>query len=244
VTTPAAVTPAPKPVRVWEDFIDIFHAPRQVFERRRDGKFGLAFLILLVLAAVLLYLTKPLLQPVYDAIIEMGIAQMRSTNPQLNEEMVARARGMSDTFLLPGVIFNLAIAVLLTGIALWLVGKLFDSKQTASQALMVSTYANVPRLILGTIVSALLALLLPAESLASPYAAMLSPARLVDAQASPVLAAALTRIELFTIWATVLLGIGLNVTGKVPARQAFTAAAIVWLLGGLAAVAGALRSAA
>lgn len=243
MTTPATVTPAPKPAPVWEDFVDIFYAPRQVFERRRDGKFGLPFFILLVLAALLLFLTKPLMQPVYDAIIEMGMAQMRASNPQVTEEMVTRARGMSDTFLLPGIVFNLAIAILLSGLALWLVGKLFDSRQSASQALMVSTFANVPRLILGTITSALLALLLPAESLDSPYAAMLSPARLVDPKTAPVLAAALMRVEVFTIWATVLLGIGLYVTGKVTARQAAIAAAIVWLLGGLAGVAGALRSA-
>jgi hypothetical protein len=242
VTTPAATTGAAKPAPVWEDLVDIFYAPRQVFERRRDGKFGLALVIVLVLATVLLYLTKPLLQPVYDAILEMSIAQARASNPQITDEMVGTMRGFSDKVLLPGLIFNLGIAILLTGLALWLVGKLFESKQTLGQAMMVSTYANVPRLILGTVVSAVLALLLPAESLDSPFAAALSPARFVDHVADPVLAAALMRFELFTIWATVLLGVGLYVTGRVTARQAGIAAFLVWLMAGLLTIAGALRN--
>ena len=244
MTTPAATTGAAKPAPVWEDLVDIFYAPRQVFERRRDGKFGLALVIVLVLAAVLLYLTKPLLQPVYDAILEMGMSQARASNPQITDDMVGKMRGFSDKVLLPGIIFNLWIAVLLTGLALWLVGKLFESKQTLGQAMMVSTYANVPRLILGTLVSALLALLLPAESLDSPFAASLSPARFVDHVAHPVLAASLMRFELFTLWATVLLAIGLAVTGRVPARQAGIAAFLVWVLASLATVASALRGAA
>ena len=241
MTTPAATTGAAKPAPVWEDLVDVFYAPRQVFERRRDGKFGVAFLIVLVLAAVLLYLTKPLLQPVYDAILEMSIAQARASNPQITDEMVGTMRSFSDKLLLPGLIFNLGLAVLLSGVALWLVGKLFESKQTLGQAMMVSTYANVPRLVLGTVVSAVLALLLPAESLDSPFAASLSPARFVDHLDHPVLAAALMRFELFTIWATVLLAIGLHVTGRVTARQAGTAAFIVWVLASLATVASALR---
>lgn len=244
MSTPAAPSASAKPAPVWEDLVDIFYAPRQVFERRRDGRFGLALVILLVLATVLLYLTKPLLEPVYDAIVEMSIAQARASNPQITDEMVGTMRSFSGKVLIPGLIFNLTLAVLLAGLALWLVGKLFESKQTLGQAMMVSTYANVPRLILGTIVSALIALLLPAESLDAPFAASLSPARFVDHIAHPVLAAALMRFELFTLWATVLLGIGLHVTGRVTARQAAIAAVLVWALAGLLTVALALRGAA
>ena len=49
-----AVTPqVPASVGVWEDFIDIFHQPSQVFERRRNGQFGLALLLLVVICTVL-----------------------------------------------------------------------------------------------------------------------------------------------------------------------------------------------
>ena len=39
------------------------------------------------------------------------------------------------------------------------------------------------------------------------------------------------RLDVFTIWVTVLLAIGLAVTGNVSRSRAAIAAAIVWLLG-------------
>jgi hypothetical protein len=39
------------------------------------------------------------------------------------------------------------------------------------------------------------------------------------------------RIDLFVIWQTVLLAIGLSVTGKITRSQAYIAAVIVWLIG-------------
>jgi hypothetical protein len=45
----------------------------------------------------------------------------------------------------------------------------------------------------------------------------------------------------FTIWATILLGIGLAVTGRIPRGRAFVVAAIVWVIGSLPDLMGALR---
>jgi hypothetical protein len=46
----------------------------------------------------------------------------------------------------------------------------------------------------------------------------------------------------FTIWVTVLLAIGLSVTGKIPRRRAAIAAGLVWLLGAVPLVLSALRA--
>jgi ABC-type transport system involved in cytochrome c biogenesis permease component len=51
-----------------------------------------------------------------------------------------------------------------------------------------------------------------------------------------------SRVDLFTIWITVLLAIGLHVVGKIPKQQAGIAAGITWLVGALPAVLGALRA--
>jgi ABC-type transport system involved in cytochrome c biogenesis permease component len=51
-----------------------------------------------------------------------------------------------------------------------------------------------------------------------------------------------SRVDVFTIWITVLLAIGLAVVGRIPRQQAAIAAAIVWLLGALPAMLGALRA--
>jgi hypothetical protein len=52
----------------------------------------------------------------------------------------------------------------------------------------------------------------------------------------------LTRFDLFTIWATVLLAIGLAVVAKIPKSRAAMAAALVWVIGGLPVLVGALRA--
>jgi len=59
---------------------------------------------------------------------------------------------------------------------------------------------------------------------------------------SPVLMALLIRVDVFTLWETVLLAIGLQITGKVSKSDSYLAAAIVWCIGALPGVLGALRS--
>ena len=58
---------------------------------------------------------------------------------------------------------------------------------------------------------------------------------------SPALLALLTRIDVFTIWQTILIAIGLQVTGKLSKTNSYIAAALVWLIGALPTVLGALR---
>jgi hypothetical protein len=50
---------------------------------------------------------------------------------------------------------------------------------------------------------------------------------------SPALLGFLGRIDVFTIWVTVLLVIGLSVTGKIPRGRAAIAGVVVWLAGAL-----------
>jgi hypothetical protein len=40
-------------------------------------------------------------------------------------------------------------------------------------------------------------------------------------------------VDLFVIWQTILIGIGLSVVGKVSRGQAFGMAALIWLLGSM-----------
>lgn len=49
--------PTPSKASLWEDFVDIFYAPSSVFARA-DGKFGKPLLFLVVVGAVLYFLTK------------------------------------------------------------------------------------------------------------------------------------------------------------------------------------------
>lgn len=223
---PAAPT---EKASVIEDFVDIVYAPSRVFERRRDGQFGLALLLLFILVVVLFVATRAAMEPVYDAMMEQQVAALQKQQPGMNEQQVAQMRSVMEKTFMIGPIVGVPIIVLVVGATLWLVGKLFDSKQTFGQAMMVSTYAQVPRFVLGSLVSAVQAFALGPENVRSPFAVSLGLARFAP-DASIMVQSLLNRVELFTIWATVLLGIGLAVTGRIPKRQAFVAAGIVWLL--------------
>jgi hypothetical protein len=67
--------------------------------------------------------------------------------------------------------------------------------------------------------------------------------RFLDPDAtSMTMLAVVGRIDLFTLWVTVLVAVGLKVVGKATTAQAAAAAAIVWIAGGLPTVLLALRA--
>jgi hypothetical protein len=226
---------------LWEDFVDIFYAPSQVFARRTDGKFGMPLLFLVLVCAVLAFLTKNAMQPVMDAEFARRSAEMMRQNPNLTAEQMASGRGFFEMF---GPIFfaiGIAVSVFGTGLVLWLVGKLFDAKESVAAAIMIAAYAEMPRIV-QILVNAAQGLFMAPEKLTSMYSIGISPARFMDPDhASPVIMALASRVDPFVIWITILLAIGLHVVGKIPKQQAYIAAAIVWVAGALPAVFGALR---
>src|SRR3954469_1537223 len=121
-----AVDPAPSKAGLWEDFVDIFYAPSSVFARRADGKFGMPLLFLIVIGTILFFLTKNAMQPIMDAEFARQSAAAMRKNPNITAEQLASGRKFFETL---GPVFFaviLTLSVLLAGLALWLVGKLFD----------------------------------------------------------------------------------------------------------------------
>jgi hypothetical protein len=130
------------------------------------------------------------------------------------------------------------------GFMTWLVAKLVDSKQDLHAALVVASYAYVPRVV-QFIANAVQGLVLKPDQLDGVVKLSFSPARFLDAStANPVLVQVLNRFDLFTIWVTVLLAIGVYVTGRVTKNQAIFAGVLFWIVGSIPAILGALRQAA
>jgi hypothetical protein len=235
------VEPAPSKVGLWEDFVDIFYAPSSVFARRADGKFGIPLLILIAAATALFFLTKNATQPIMDAEFARQSAELLKKNPNMTAEQIAGSRGFFESFGFVFVAVGTAVAVFMTGLALWVIGKLFDAKESVGAAIMIATYAEVPRLV-QTLTNAAQGLIMSPEKMTSMHSVSFSLARFLDPDtASPVILGLASRVDLFTIWVTVLLAIGLHVVGRIPKQQAAIAAAIVWLLGAVPAILGALR---
>lgn len=234
---------APKSPSVWEDFVDIFTSPSAVFERRASAGFGIPLLVLAVVLVVLFLGTKPLLQPIFDAEFARGAAQAMKQNPQVTAEQMEKMRGMSEKFGVIAFAVVVPVRIILVGLVLWLVGKLFDSRLTANSSFTVTTYASFP-MILAMVAAGVIGYLADPARLTHRYMATLGLGRLLTAdQAAHLPGALLGRVDVFTIWVTVLLGVGLHVVGKVPRGKAAAGAVIVWIVGALPAIFSALRAA-
>ncbi len=238
-TSPAAPD---EPASVWADFLEIFYAPAEVFARRRDDpKFGLALLVLVAAVLVTYFATRGAMEPIFDAEIHRGMAAAVRANPQLTTEQTERFMETARKFLPVNLTLFVLFVPFLLGVLLWLAGKVVEARQTLTQAVMVATYAYFPRL-LEAIVNALQALVLPDERLVSRYSVTLGPGRFLDPDSQQLLLSIVGRLDLFTLWVTALLAIGLSVTGRIPRGRAAIAAALVWVVGGLFGVWGAVRA--
>ena len=228
--TDATASPSPASAGLWEDFIDILYQPSIVFERRREGKFGIALLALVVITAVLFFALRNGLAPVMDAEMAKQAAAMAAKNPQITPEQIAAQQGVMEKFAVVGYVLFMPVGILIMAALLWLAAKLIDAKVAFAGAMMIATYSWFPRII-EMILNAVQGLLLPPESITSRYSVQLGLARFFDStSANPVLLTFLGGLDLFTIWTTALLAIGLAVVARVPRSRAAIAAIAVWLI--------------
>ena len=125
VSTPAsASTAAAKQAAVWEDFVDIFYAPSQVFERRRAGQFGLALLILTVLMTAVFFIVRGGMQSVMDVEFQRKAAEAMAKNPKITMEMMEKSRAIGEKFGWVFVLVGTPIMAFVIGILLWIGGKI------------------------------------------------------------------------------------------------------------------------
>src|SRR5438045_6587544 len=132
---------------VWEDFVDIFSNPSAVFSRRENGNFWLPMLVLTLVIGGLFFATKGVMAPIMDAEFTRGAAAAMRKNPQLTEEQMATMRGFQEKFAPIFVLIFVPIAISLTGLVLWFIGKLFDAAESLRTALVVTAYAFVPTIV-------------------------------------------------------------------------------------------------
>jgi hypothetical protein len=212
----------------WEDFIDIFYAPSSVFARRATSGFLLPMVVVTVLTGALFLMNSGVWSQVTDAEMSRAIAKQAQ---QLTAEQIQTMRSVSETMTKIGAFVLVPIGIFLTGLMLWVCGKLVEAKQTIGQATMVAAFAFMPRVVEALVV-AVQGLVLDPGTFTGRWRVSLGIGRFLDPDAtSPALLALVGRLDVFTIWVTVLLAIGLAVTGNIPRSRAAIAAALVWLLG-------------
>jgi hypothetical protein len=239
--TDAVTTPGPSSASVWEDFVDIFTNPSAVFERRREGQFGMALLILAVLTGILAFALHNGLAPVMDAVIAKQQAAALAKNPALTADQLSSMTGVMEKMSKFGAIIFVPIAAVIGAALIWIIGKFLDARMAFAAAMMISVYSGVPRII-QTVVTALQGLFMAQESITSANSVSIGPARFLPDSGNAVLGAVLGSLDVFSIWIYVLIAIGIAVVARVPMKRAAIASGLVWLISLLPALYTAISS--
>ena len=210
----------------------MFYAPTRVFQRR-GTKWGGPLLVLFLASAVVILGTYTLLRPLYEADGQRAMAGRLQQMTAEQREQMAQMSG-KWAFMAPLAVMAFSVIVpLILGVVLWLVGKMLGAVQELGAAIMVAVFSYFPRILYWPIL-ALQAAILPEEKLTGFASVSLSPARLVVPTNDNIATMALlARLDIFVIWTTVLLALGLKVTGKLSTEKAIIAGVVMWLLGSL-----------
>lgn len=234
MTAPA--TASNEKAGVVEDFVDIFFAPSAVYERRRDSSAWVPLIVVSIALGISYWATRGLMQPMMDAEYARGMTATLDANPGLTPEQLAQGRKFAEAFGSFIIIAGTPIAIFFTGLALSLTSKLVEGPLKLRAAVMVAAWAFVPRII-GAIATAAQLQFMKPESLDGMYRISAGPARFMDPDsASPLLLAIAGRFDLFILWSTLLLAIGLSVVARIPRAQAIVGALCVWVLASLPTV--------
>jgi len=222
----------------WEDFIDVFISPAELFRRRSDGKFGHALLVLILLIGIVFFLTRNAMQPIMDVEFQRSMA----ANPNMTPERIETARKFASSLAPVFVVVGLPITVFVLGAVIWLVGRVVGGRVNYAQAATIATFGYFPRA-LETITNGVQALLMDEAKLTSRFSVSLGLGRLLDpTKVSAPLLALLGRVDLFTLWITVLVAVGLKQMTRITTGQAVGGAVLVWLIGALPTLLQALRA--
>lgn len=239
--TPDAGAPPAEPASLFEDFIEVFYAPSKVFARRENAGFWSYVLVISIVGAVFTFASRGLMSAAMDGEFSRRMVKMQADNPQLTAEQLSAARAPMEAFGTFASYLGMPVLLFLVAILVWLGAKVVSAKLDFTRAMVISCIAQIPRL-LGALITAIYGLMLSDVSVVNgPTRLSYGPARFFDPDtANAGLVAVLFRFDLFTIWVTVLIGIGIAVIGKVPRARGFVAAALIWAVPTLIAGIGAL----
>lgn len=222
--------PLPEKASLWEDCLDIFYAPRQVFERRTDGRFWFALVVYALLVAVLTFLGRQFFDTVGELAMERAMAERGMTAEQ--RAQMEQGRAMAQQFQAIGYIFFPVIAVVLglvSGTVFWILSRLFGAALSLGQGLTIWTFAAYPSLV-STAVVVVQSFLFDVNAITHKHAFSINPARFLPADTNTLVMKLASLADPFAIWSGFLLGLGAHVIGKLERERAAVLGIIATLL--------------
>jgi Yip1 domain len=226
---------------VWEDFLDIFYAPSKVFARRANGNFWIPLLLVTVLIAVLAFANRNIVRPMFDAEFARNAAAAMKASPGLTADQLERGKTVAFAFAQYGSVVLIPITILLVAFVAWLGAKIVDARISWNAALVIVSYAMVPRVVQQIFIS-VQALFVDPASMTSRFSVELSPGRFMDPSAiSPMQGVLFDRLDLFLLWSLLLVTIGVATIGKLSKVKAWGFGIGLWVVTALPGLLGALR---
>jgi Yip1 domain len=223
---PSGVTP-PNKAAAWEDLLDIFYAPRQVFERRKDGQYW----VLLALICLLSLGTFFLSQQLNEVIGDIEFARVAKENA-FTADQAAAAKAMAAKFqkftiyLIP---LFVAFGAWISGLVIWLFGRMMGGKINFAQGTMIALLASMPEALERILIGAQ-AMFLDTASIVHKYSFHLGAARFLPADTNKWLLKFAALADPFAIWGAILLGIGAHVIGKMEKEKAAVLAIVITIV--------------
>ncbi len=228
----AAAPPATDNASVAEDFVDIFVSPSKVYARRAKASPMVPFLVICVIMIGLFFSSKNVLAQIFDAQMQKQMAIQMKANPQLTPEAIEKARPITNVIVNIVGVIGAPLLLLFVTLILWIVGRFFmSSTLTYGTALLIMSYSWFPRIISG-VLAIVQGLVMDISKLTEPAQIGAGIARFIDpTSVSAGVYALLTQVDLFTIWSTVLVVIGLQYAGKLDKSSATITGVIMFVLG-------------
>jgi membrane protein, antimicrobial resistance system len=224
-----APPPAPiaeKPKSSMERMIGVLFSPEETFaDIARKPDFFVVLLLIMVISTISGILLAPRLE--FDSLR----TQMAAKNPNMSPEDIDRgvkmagAIGKVSSYASPVLVVCLFVIV---AAVLLLAFRLFGGEGTFHQAFAIVTYAWIPRVLYGVILTIIVAIKGTIDVGDIPTIVKSSPAFLVDVTDHPVLFSLLSTFDIFTIWTMVLLIIGFAYMSRFTKARSATIIISIW----------------
>lgn len=227
-------TPTTEKTSLVEDLFDIWFTPSAVFARRRDGALG-PFLVCALLLCALYFAAAGTLQPVFDAQLAKAITEAQAANPDLTGDQLAAMQGFMEKSIQYGGLIFLPIVLLLVGTGVWLAAKVLGGALSFGGGIMVAAFAYLPKA-LELLLVTVQGLVFDTSTWNGQYQFSWGVARFMDHTGAQGLYLLMGRVDVFTIWVTILIALGLIHTAKVERTKAYLGAAALWVIGAVPAL--------
>ncbi|HRQ77360.1 MAG TPA: YIP1 family protein [Gemmatimonadaceae bacterium] len=223
---------SPQPASLVEDLIDIWFSPSAVFARRRDGGAWGPFLISAALLCLLFYAAMGAMQGIFDAELVKAVAKIQADNPSLTGDQVAQMQSTIEGSIRYGGLVAMPVVLLLLGVVTWLVAKVLGGTLSFGGGVMIASFAYLPKA-LDLLVFIAQSFVFDGAGATARHEYSVGVGRFLDPTMNQGLYNILGRFDLFTIWVTVLLTLGLMHTAKIERSKAIAGGIGIFVIGAL-----------